>query len=144
MDDFFLTLLKLFLVLFLVGITLGSLLLFWVYHRLQRLRLPVDANVLGTLRAVPLPLVVALDLLDLGLDIFSAPIIWTLLGRFRLARLRNLAVLQALIPFTQPIPVLTLSWLAVRLLGLGKGEENLIETEEVAPGRYEPRRGRPS
>jgi hypothetical protein len=118
----------------------GGLLLARVYQRLRRIRLPPDADFFDTVRAVPLSLVVALDLLDLGLDVLSAPIIWYVLGRLRLQALRNVASFEALIPFTGPIPTLTLAWLAARLFGLGRElDPNVIETERVGPGRYAPK-----
>lgn len=118
----------------------GALLLARAYNRLRRLRLPPDADFFTTVRAVPLSLVVGLDLLDLGLDVFSTPIIWFVLGRLRLQALRNVASFEALIPFTGPIPTLTLAWLAARLFKLGREiDPNLIETERVAPGRYAPK-----
>lgn len=73
------------------------------------------AGFAATLRAVPLQLVVGLDLLDLGLDVLAAPVVWLLLDRAGLKPLRSVATVEALIPFTQPIPMLTLSWLAVRV-----------------------------
>jgi len=34
--------------------------------------------------------------------------------------LRNKAAVEALIPFTQPIPIFTIGWVIARLTGLGK------------------------
>jgi len=85
-------------------------------RRLRRLNLP-NAGVLETLRAVPLGLVVVLDLLDLSLDIFSAPISWAILSRFGLQNLRQITVIEALIPGTQLIPTMTLAWLFARYSG---------------------------
>lgn len=98
---------------------LGGLLLALVYRKLRRIRVPANADFFTTIRAVPLGLVVALDLLDLGLDIFATPIVWLVLSRFRLQALRNVAAVEALVPFTQPIPTLTLAWFAARALNLG-------------------------
>ncbi|HWP46628.1 MAG TPA: hypothetical protein VNM22_05660 [Candidatus Limnocylindrales bacterium] len=83
-------------------------------HRLRHLRLPPDAGLFETLRAVPLGLVVVLDLLDLSLDIFSAPISWAILSRLGLQGLRQVTLLEALIPGTQLIPTMTLAWLLAR------------------------------
>jgi hypothetical protein len=88
-------------------------------RRIRRLGIPRDADNFTTMRYVPITLVVLLDLLDFGLDVFSAPISWILLDRMGLPNLRNKAAIEALIPFTQPIPTFTLSWLAARFLGLG-------------------------
>jgi hypothetical protein len=71
------------------------------------------------MRYVPLVLVILLDLLDFGLDIFSAPVSWLILDRMGLPNLRNKATIEALIPITGAIPTFTISWFAVRLLNLG-------------------------
>jgi len=71
------------------------------------------------MRYVPLGLVVLLDLLDFGLDIFSAPIMWIALDRMGLPNLRNKATIEALIPATNIVPTFTLCWFAARLLNLG-------------------------
>jgi hypothetical protein len=42
------------------------------------------------------------------------------LDRLGLKGLRNKAAIEALIPFTQPIPTFTLSWIAARTLDLGE------------------------
>jgi hypothetical protein len=144
MSDFALTLGKILLIVGLVAVTLAAVLLALVYRRLRRLNLAADAGFFTTLRAVPLGLVVALDLLDLGLDFLAAPVAWVILGRLRLQGLREVAVIESLIPLTQPIPLMTLSWLATRLLGLGLGasarDPDVIETERIGPGRYAPRK----
>ena len=46
-----------------------------LWRRLRRLRTS-GGGFWQTLREVPLGLVVVLDLLDLALDVFSAPVIW--------------------------------------------------------------------
>lgn len=97
----------------------AGFLLWRVYRGLSRLNVPAGADFLTTLRAVPLSLVVALDLLDFALDFLAIPIVWTVLSRFRLQRLRDVATVEALVPFTQPIPFLTLAWLVARWLKLG-------------------------
>jgi len=88
-------------------------------RRVRRLRIPPNAGFFTTLRAVPFALVVLLDLLDFGLDIFSAPIMWVVLDRMGLPNLRNKATIEALIPFTNVLPTFTVSWIAARLLQLG-------------------------
>lgn len=127
------------------GILLAAVLLALAFlargiARVRRLRIPPDADFFTTVRAVPLSLVVGLDLLDLGLDVFSTPIIWWLLDRLRLQRLRDVAAVEALVPFTGPIPTLTLAWLAARVFQLGRPlDPDVIETEQRGPGRYVPR-----
>jgi hypothetical protein len=95
---------------------------------IRRLRIPPQADFFTTMRYIPLPLVILLDLLDFGLDIFSAPIIWIVLDRMGLPNLRNKATIEALIPFTNVIPTFTASWFAARLLNLG-GQIELIEPD---------------
>ena len=107
------------------------------FRKLRRIRLPPDADFFTAVRAVPFSLVVGLDLLDLALDVFSAPIMWMILNRTGLQALRNVASFEAFIPFTGPIPTLTLAWLAARYLKLGKPyDPNLIEAERIGPDRY--------
>lgn len=119
----------------------AGLLLARLYQRLKRLNVPEGAGFLTTIRMVPLGLVVALDLLDLALDVFSAPLIWVLLSRLRLQGLRDTASFEALIPFTGPIPLLTIAWFIARWLKLGDVPlRGLIETERVGPGTFQARR----
>lgn len=127
----------------LIAVLLGALVLAWAFRTLRRIRVPQDADFFTTLRAVPLSLVVGLDLLDLGLDVLSTPIIWVILSRYRLQALRNVASIEALIPFTAPIPTLTLAWFAARALNLGQPyDPDLIETDRTGPNQYVPRPGR--
>lgn len=89
-------------------------------HRIRKLRIPRQADFFTTLRMVPLSLVILLDLLDFGLDIFSTPIIWVVLSRMGLPNLRNKATIEALIPISGPIPTFTLCWIAARMFDLGE------------------------
>lgn len=100
-----------------VCVTLALLLFLLIAHRLRRLNVPPGAGFGETLLYTPLLLVLAIDLLDLGLDVLAAPITWVLLDRLGLKALRNISAVEALIPFTGPIPTLTLSWIWVRLFG---------------------------
>jgi hypothetical protein len=120
---------------------LGALLL--LHRRLRRLNVPPNADFVSTLRAVPLALVIAIDLLDFGLDIFATPIVWVVLSRYRLQALRNIAAVEAIIPFTQVVPTLTVAWLGVRILGLGDRPRTgvILDADELEPGRYETRTG---
>src|SRR5688500_10230117 len=93
---------------------------------IRRLRIPPDADFFTTMRHIPLALTVLLDLLDFGLDIFSAPIMWIALDRMGLYNLRNKATIEALIPVTNMIPTFTACWFAARLFNLG-----------MPPGSYE-------
>jgi hypothetical protein len=89
----------------------------WVWRRVQRLRLPDEATFVEAMRLTPFSVVLFLDLLDLGLDAFSAPISWVVLGRLGLTKLRGATVLEAFVPGTQFIPMMTASWLLIRLFG---------------------------
>ncbi len=100
-----------------VVVALAGLLM--LMRSIRRLRVPRDAGFFTTMRYVPLPLVILLDLLDFGLDIFSAPIMWVVLDRMGLPNLRNKATIEALIPLTNVIPTFTVSWFAARMLNLG-------------------------
>lgn len=125
-----------------VATVVGVLGLFCLHRSLRRLRAPEGADLLTTLRMVPFGLVVVLDLLDFGLDVFATPIVWVVLSRYRLQSLRNLAALEDLIPFTQLIPTMSIAWLAVRLLGLGTpANAPIIDTAQPQPGYYVPRKG---
>jgi hypothetical protein len=136
------SLLKLAAVVAVVALILAALVLALAFRALRRLkvRVPANADFFTTVRAVPLSLVVGLDLLDLGLDVFSAPIIWVILNRFGLQALRNVATVEALIPISGPIPSLTIAWLAARVLNLGQPHDpDLIETRQIGPDNYVPR-----
>ena len=100
-------------------IFIGIVGLLMLARSIRRLDIPADADFFTTMRHIPLALVVLLDLLDFGLDIFSAPILWIALDRMGLRSLRNKATIEALIPFTNVIPTFTVCWFAARLLNLG-------------------------
>jgi len=132
-------LLKIFAVIAVVSLVLAGLALTYAIRKLRRIRLPADADFFTAVRAVPLSLVVGLDLLDLALDVFSAPIMWVLLNRTGLQALRNTAAIEALIPVTGPIPTLTIAWIAARVFKLGRAyDPNVIETRKVGPNEYAP------
>ncbi len=100
-----------------VSLLLAILLFVLVIRRLGRLNIPPNASFAETLAYTPFLVVVFVDLLDWGLDILAAPFSWVVLDRLGLKALRNVAALEALIPFTQPIPTLTAAWFWVRLFG---------------------------
>ena len=103
-----------------VALVIAIIGLLLIARRIQNLRIPDDADYFTTLRYVPVSLTILLDLLDFGLDILAAPVAWVVLERLGLRGLRNKAAIEALIPFTQPIPTFTLSWFAARALNLGE------------------------
>jgi len=134
------TVLKILGVVALVALVLAVGILAVAIRKLRRIRLPADADFFTAVRSVPLSLVVGIDLLDLALDVFSTPIIWFILNRTGLQALRNVASIEALIPFSAPIPTLTIAWIAARVFKLGRPlDPDVIETERIAPGRYAPR-----
>jgi len=134
------TILEVLGVIALIALILSVLILAVAFRRLRRIRLPPNPDFFTTVRAVPLSLVVGLDLLDLALDSLSSPIIWFLLRRANLESLRRVATVEAILPFMGPVPTLTLAWLAARTFNLGEPyDPDLIETEQVGPGRYAPR-----
>ncbi len=99
-----------------IALVLSIALIVWLLWRIKRINLPPGADVMDALRASPLSVVIVLDLLDLALDIFSAPFTWILLTRLGLAPLRWVAVIKDLIPFSAWLPLMTLSWIGVRVL----------------------------
>lgn len=103
----------------LIGLALliSGVLAVWVLTKIRRVRLPAEADLFVALRATPLSVVILLDLLDFALDIFAAPFAWALLGRLGLGPLRGVTMVEALIPGTQVLPMMTIGWLLVRVLG---------------------------
>jgi len=99
-----------------IGLALALALLAWVLWRVRKIQLLVGADALTALRKTPLAVVVLLDLLDFSLDIFSAPVSWTILGYLGLSPLRGVTVIEGLIPGTQLLPTMTAAWLIARLL----------------------------
>src|SRR4029079_161020 len=122
------------------SVFVGAIGLFALARTIRRLRIPRDADFFTTMRYVPLGLVVLLDLLDFGLDIFSAPIIWIALDRMGLPNLRNKATIEALIPITNVVPTFTLCWFAARLLDLGEPEWPLVYDQHGRPYPHPERR----
>ena len=136
------TILKIIGVIALVSLVVSAALLTVAIRKLRKIRLPSNADFFTAVRAVPLSLVVGLDLLDLALDTFSAPIIWFILNRSGLQALRNVAAVEALIPISGPIPTLTIAWFIARVFKLGQPiDPDIIETERIGPNEYVPRSG---
>ena len=119
MNDAFGNILTTLLIVMAVCVVVSLLGLLAVARGIRRLRIPADADFFTTMRHVPITLPILLDMLDFGLDVFAAPISFVILDRMGLRGLRNKAAIEALIPFTQPIPTFTLGWIAARMLGLG-------------------------
>jgi hypothetical protein len=88
------------------------------FRQMRRIDVPADADFNTTLQLVPLIVVLGIDMLDFALDILAAPLAWLILDGMGLKALRNVSAVEALIPFTQPIPTLTLCWVLVRWFGV--------------------------
>jgi hypothetical protein len=124
--------LYIFLGLMLAGLALSTILVVWVIWRVRRIDLPAGADAITALQRTPFIVVLTLDLLDLGLDLFSVPITWPLLGRLGLAPLRGVTILEGIIPGTQLIPTMTFAWLFARWLrrrGPARGTEHSLDQE---------------
>lgn len=100
-----------------VALVLAIILLVIIIIQIRRINVPPNAGFAETLLYTPLLVVLFLDVLDLALDFLSAPIAWIVLDRLGLKGLRGVATVESLIPFTQVIPAMTLSWIGVRLFG---------------------------
>ena len=98
-----------------VALILAIILFLAAIWRMKRIDIPQDAGFVETLRYTPFIVVLFIDLLDLSLDFLAAPFAWIVLDRLGLKALRGFSTVEALIPFTGPIPVLTLSWIFSRL-----------------------------
>lgn len=120
-----------FAILSLLSLLGAGLLLILAHRRLRHLNLPVYADFITTLRAVPLSLVLFLDLLDFGLDFFAVPVAWIVLGRLGLQGLRGVTIVEEIIPGTQLIPTMTAAWLLVRLYDRLRGRPGgLLQNEK--------------
>ncbi len=107
--DFF----KIIGIIMLFGLIAAMLLLAWVLLKVRKIHLPAGAEFFDAMRATPLSVVILLDLLDLGLDFFSAPISWVILGRLGLQPLRTVTMIKDLVPGTEMVPAMTIAWLIV-------------------------------
>src|SRR6266498_3465690 len=101
----------------LFGLALSLVLLAWVLLKIRKVNLPAGSEFFDALRATPLVVVLLLDLLDLSLDIFSAPVAWLILGKLGLESLRPVAVIKDLIPIPgfDFLPAMTIAWGIARI-----------------------------
>lgn len=97
------------------SVLLAIVMLILAFRSVRNLDIPENADLTTTLRAVPIFVVLGIDLLDLGLDMLAVPIVWVVLDRMKLRALRNVSSIEVLIPFTGPIPTMTIAWVLVRL-----------------------------
>jgi hypothetical protein len=109
-------LLNIILIIISLGVLFSLILLVWVIWRVKRINLPADADPVTALLATPFVVVVLLDLLDLTLDFLAAPLAWILLSHLGLRPLRGVTLVWVLIPGTQVLPIMSLSWFFVRLM----------------------------
>jgi hypothetical protein len=106
-----------------------------IAQSIRKLQVPRDADFFTTMHYVPLSLMIMLDMLDFALDIFAAPISWIVLDRMGLPNLRNKAAVEALIPFTGPIPTFTIAWFLARFLDVGgtPGNQHVERSSRYLP-----------
>jgi len=97
------------------GILLSIILIIFIVWRIRKIEIPSDADFFEALRYTPLIIVITLDVLDFAIDFLSAPIGFTLLTFLGLNPLRGVAAIEAVIPGTQLIPLMTLAWIFVRV-----------------------------
>lgn len=100
-----------------IGLMLSLVLLAWVFFKVRRINLPAGSEFFDALRATPLSVVILLDLLDLSLDIFSAPVAWIVLSKLGLEPLRTVTVVKDLIPIPglEALPTMTIAWGVARV-----------------------------
>ncbi|MFA9406487.1 MAG: hypothetical protein ACERKX_11805 [Anaerolineales bacterium] len=97
------------------GILLSIILVIFVIWRIKKIEIPAGADFFEALRYTPLIIVITLDVLDFAFDFLSAPIGFTLLTFLGLNPLRGVAAIEAVIPGTQLIPLMTIAWGFVRI-----------------------------
>jgi hypothetical protein len=103
-------------VLIVCSLAAAALLLWIAVRQVKKIRVPPNAGFVATLQGTPLVVVLGLDLLDLALDFLAAPLAWVILDYLGLNGLRKMTLVESLLPGTQLIPTLTLSWVVARLM----------------------------
>ncbi len=98
------------------GLLASALLLVVAIRQAKKIRVPDRAGFVPTLQGTPFIVVLGLDLLDLALDMLSAPIAWVILDHLGLKALRTVTVIEGLVPGTQLVPTLTICWIVARLM----------------------------
>lgn len=96
---------------------IGAIALFIIAARqVSEIEIPEGADFFETLQAIPITVPLALDLLDMAFDVFSAPISWIILELLGLRPLQMITVFEGLIPGTQLIPTMTIAWVVSRVM----------------------------
>ena len=103
-------------VIMVLSLLVAVILLAIAIRQVRKIRVPRNAGFVATLQGTPLVVVLGLDLLDLALDVFAAPVAWAVLEYLGLKGLQTVTVIEGLYPGTQLIPTLTLCWAAARLM----------------------------
>lgn len=115
-------------VLLVFGICAGSAvvgavaLLITAAKQIKQMEIPEGADFFTTLQYVPITVPIALDLLDLAFDFFSAPITWIILEMLGLQALQMITIFEGILPGTQIIPTMTAAWVIARVMGNKKSE----------------------
>jgi hypothetical protein len=107
--------------------------------QIRDLDIPEDADFFETMRAIPITVPIALDLLDLGLDFFAAPVAWIILEMLGLGALKAITIIEAIIPGTNLIPTMTIAWAFTRLTNKDRQtpfRRALREQQLVTDGQY--------
>lgn len=85
-------------------------------RQIASIEIPEGADFFETLQVVPITVPLALDLLDMAFDVFSAPISWIILELLGLRALQMITLFEGLIPGTQVIPTMTIAWFIARVM----------------------------
>ena len=88
----------------------GIALLVVAAQQIANIDVPEDADFFETLQVLPITVPIALDLLDMALDVLSAPLSWFILDLLGLQALKTITVFEGLLPGTQLIPTMTIAW----------------------------------
>lgn len=106
-------------------------------YQIADIDVPQDADFFGTLQAIPITVPLALDLLDMAFDIFSAPISWIILEMLGLQKLQAITIFEGLIPGTQLIPTMSAAWVIARIMKKRQSEARTSLHEYQVTSRAE-------
>lgn len=96
-------------------------------RQVAEIDIPPEADFFETLQHIPITVPLALDLLDMAFDIFSAPVSWIILELLGLQALQLVTVFEGLIPGTQLIPTMTGAWVIARMMK-GRSSQSELRT----------------